>query len=46
MLTYNFKGVSTKYLNNYLIYHNIIYSIVKLYIRTADAKRGFGNKAT
>jgi transposase-like protein len=24
MLTYNFKGVSTKYLNNYLVYHNFV----------------------
>lgn len=24
MLVYNFKGVSTKYLNNYLVYHNFV----------------------
>ncbi|MFL1707540.1 IS1595 family transposase [Campylobacter sp. MOP7] len=24
MLIYNFKGVSTKYLNNYLVYHNFV----------------------
>ena len=24
MLIYTFKGVSTKYLNNYLIYHNFV----------------------
>lgn len=24
MLLYNFKGVSTKYLNNYLVYHNFV----------------------
>ncbi|MPB26169.1 IS1595 family transposase, partial [Campylobacter coli] len=24
MITYNFKGVSTKYLNNYLVYHNFV----------------------
>lgn len=24
MLVYNFKGVSMKYLNNYLIYHNFV----------------------
>lgn len=24
MLTYNFKGVSTKYLNSYLVYHNFV----------------------
>lgn len=24
MIVYNFKGVSTKYLNNYLVYHNFV----------------------
>lgn len=24
MITYNFKGVATKYLNNYLVYHNFV----------------------
>ena len=24
MLIYDFKGVSTKYLNNYLVYHNFV----------------------
>ena len=24
MLVYNFKGVNTKYLNNYLVYHNFV----------------------
>ena len=24
MIKYNFKGVATKYLNNYLVYHNFV----------------------
>ena len=24
MITYNFKGVATKYLNNYLVYYNFV----------------------
>lgn len=24
MITYNFRGVSTKHLNNYLVYHNFV----------------------